>query len=118
MRSFLLRFEEGNGSLGDDAHRVLAGTMTITEIRQEESDRDPGPQSFRPLRRPSLATCTMTKTRSEQSDADACGTRRHSLFSPPIANDAIGTQTATAVREQADDKDAQLHSHTPLPRCS
>jgi hypothetical protein len=105
--SFLLRFQErarlasgrepsfGTETLtetreGRDQDRQLSlSTQTVTYVRQEAVDTDPGPATYRAI--PLAACITMTGTRArEEMDQDAA---------------AIGTMTATGVRE-APDQDA------------
>lgn len=59
--SKLIRCQEGRAS-------QRMGTQTVTEVRQEQTDKDPG--SYGRVERPVLGTQTVTKVREEHTDRD------------------------------------------------
>lgn len=113
--SFLLRFQEF--CVEPAGADVRAGTGTSTRVRAEQADADAvgGGRSVIPL-----AGGTMTKTGidTEQGGQDADRTEgQMRTFPRPVVQPLAQTQTATAVRAEAADKDPGVASMNAIPTC-
>ena len=111
VRAFVLRFQERSipalGEAGSSGHpkakilpRILAGTQTLTEIRAEGPDTDPGERNFFTFKEGGVVSPSPTwaMPAGEESPEDHASVQ-------------CGTQTGTRVNAESPDADPAASSY-------
>lgn len=115
--AFVLRFQEA--CCRTESAGCAAGTKTITAVRAEENDSDPGREHFGvlPPRSVVAGTLTVTNIRAEAGDTDS-DLGRCSVV-PRDAGPSMGTETHTKILAESADADRTKPSLHAIPRvCS
>lgn len=114
MRAFVLRFQERTTSArrlsglsgpanGKDLLDILAGTHTVTELRAEGPDTDPGERDFLTFKGRWAASPTGVQV-AENTSANGSAALR------------CGTETGTRVNAESPDSDAASSSYRLFKR--